>query len=389
VSNWQDRIRLWSLAHLARPQPAQRFVPQIDGLRFVAIISVIFYHLQGFVAKKHLAAGDDGGWLNALFAQGHFGVPLFFALSGYILCGPFLGDRAPRLRDYFMRRLTRLEPPYLISLLLVFALKLWALDYTFPELFPHLLASLVYAHGMVFGTHSEVNGVAWSLEVEWQFYLLAPLLFALLVRQSQRARVTLLWVLMILGGLVHANQGLLSARLGLSLFHYFGFFAAGVWVAVSEASWRAAAGGRRFDLLGIVAGLSIVAILLAERAAAITLLPALTALLLVAGLRGSALRRVLGWWPLHCIGAMCYSIYLYHFFVISFVGKLMPDLGAVSGNADLLLLAAVVFITPIVLVCCTIPYLLIERPFMIWRPGKNRLIDAFRGRINPTPVLAS
>lgn len=386
---WWDHARLWSLAHLARPQPAQRFVPQIDGLRFVAIVSVIFYHLQGFVAAKHLAGAGDEGWLNRLLAQGHFGVPLFFALSGYILCTPFLGDRPPRLRDYFLRRLTRLEPPYLISLLLIFALKLWALDYTFPELFPHLLASLVYAHGIVFGTHSEVNGVAWSLEVEWQFYLLAPLFFAVLVKRASSTRIVLLLLLMIAGGLVHAYQSMLGPRLGLSLLHYFGFFAAGVWVAVSEVHWRAAAGGRRFDLLGIAAAAAIIAILLSDGAVATTLLPLLTALVLVGGLRGSGLRRLLGWWPLHCIGAMCYSIYLYHFFVISFVGKLIPGLGSWSGNSDLLLLLAAFLVTPVVLVCCAIPYLLIERPFMIWRPGKNRLIDVFRGRAIASSAMAS
>lgn len=386
---WQDQIRLWSLAHLARPQPAQRFVPQIDGLRFVAIVSVIFYHLQGFVEAKQLAGNSSGGWLNPLLAQGHIGVPLFFALSGYILCCPFLVDRPPKLRDYFLRRLTRLEPPYLISLLLVFALKLWALDYTFPELFPHLLASLVYAHGMVFGTHSEVNGVAWSLEVEWQFYLLAPVLFGLLVRWRPRIRVVLLWLLIILGGVVHANQSLLSPGFGLSLIHYFGFFAAGIWVAVSEVSWRAAAGGHRFDLLGVAAGISIAAILLAGRTWTMTLLPALTAFVLLGGLRGTELRRLLGWWPLHCIGAMCYSIYLYHFFVISFIGKLLPDLREWSGNPDLMLLFAVLLGTPVVLACCAIPYLLIERPFMVWRPGKNRLIDAVRGRATASPKMAS
>lgn len=373
-------MRQWALRHLARPQPAQRFVPQIDGLRCVAILSVILYHLQGFVASRRPHAADEG-WVNRLFEQGHFGVPLFFALSGYILCSPFLGPQPPRLRSYFLRRLSRLEPPYLINLLLIFALKLWALDQLFPELFPHLLASLVYAHGWVYGEHSWVNGVAWSLEVEWQFYVLAPALFAWLVAGPRRPRAVVLIFLLVAGGLVHAFQALLGPRVGLSLLHYFGFFVAGVAVAFSENSWRSIPGAVRFDLLGLVAVGAIVFCLLAESRPATVLLPALTALGMVGALRGPCLRRALGWWPVHCIGAMCYSIYLYHFFAISALARVLPNFGQLFESADLALLLSTVAIVPVVLAACAIPYLLIERPFMVWRPGRNRLIDAFRHRI--------
>ena len=66
-----------------------------------------------------------------------------------------------------------------LLLLLVFTAKVLLLGVAFADLWPSLLASLAYSHGLVFGSHSLVNGVAWSLEVEWQFYLLAPLVFLL------------------------------------------------------------------------------------------------------------------------------------------------------------------------------------------------------------------
>jgi len=110
----------------------------------------------------------------------------------------------------------------------------------------------------------------------------------------------------------------------------------------------------------------------------VPLLPLLTALVLLAGTRGKLFRRVLGWWPIYCIGAMCYTIYLYHFFVVSAMGKLI---GATFGwpadpGASLLLLGGLA--VPLVVLACMLPYLLIERPFMVWRPGRNRLSDAFR-----------
>ena len=43
-------------------------------------------------------------------------------------------------------------------------------------LLPHFFASLFYAHGLVYGSWSEINAVTWSLEIEVQFYILAPLL---------------------------------------------------------------------------------------------------------------------------------------------------------------------------------------------------------------------
>jgi peptidoglycan/LPS O-acetylase OafA/YrhL len=368
------RLREWCLRHVARPRPAQAFVPQIDGLRCVAIVSVILYHVQGYVAAK--AGVADPGWLFRVFAQGYFGVPLFFALSGYIIACQFLGPKPADLRRYFIRRLTRLEPPYLISMLLVFTVKLWALDLAFPALFPHLLASLVYLHNLVFASHSEVNGVAWSLEIEWQFYLLAPLAFAAVLRAPGRARHAGLWVFIILGGYAYAVGSGLGPRFALSLLHYFGFFAAGVWVALLDAEQVWARISTGYDLLGGAAAVAILAVLLRGEVA-LPALPALTALIVLCALRGPVLRRVLGWWPVHCVGAMCYTIYLYHFFVVSALGRLYVPVIGWSSSPGLSLVLFALFAVPLVVAICLLPYVLIERPFMVWRPGKNRLIDAF------------
>ena len=158
--------RSWFLRHLARPRTAQEFVPQIDGLRFVAIVSVLLYHMHGYVMAKAAAVGStEAGWLHRLFGEGHYGVPLFFALSGYILGRPFLGSRQVPLSRYFLRRLTRLEPPYVINLLLVFTAKVLLLGVAFADLWPSLLASLAYSHGLVFGSHSLVNGCCCPLKL--------------------------------------------------------------------------------------------------------------------------------------------------------------------------------------------------------------------------------
>lgn len=373
------RVRDWALRHLARPRPAQDFVPQIDGLRCVAIVAVVFFHMEGYVAHALGQARPDT-FLHHLLRQGNFGVPLFFALSGYIIACPFFGTKPPKLGAYFLRRITRLEPPYIFNMLLIFALKVVVSGMAVAALFPHLLVSLVYQHGLVYGEHSLVNGVAWSLEVEWQFYLLAPLLFALVLRLRSAWRGAGLWLLILAGGLAHQFADDLPHRLALTLLHYFGFFVAGVWVATCEARWPRGQGHKAHDALGLGAGLLIVWVLMRQPGWQFTL-PAMTGLLVFAVLRGPVLRLVLGWWPVHCIGAMCYTLYLYHFFVVSLVGRTLQRFPGWPQDADHAMLLMAALGLPVVIAACVVPYLLIERPFMVWRPGRNRLRDAFKQQV--------
>ena len=102
------------------------YVPEIDGLRFIAIVSVVLFHL---VLELHLRSGrvipiENGtGWLYSVLCNGERGVRLFFIISGMILALPFarqmlLGERPVSLGKYYMRRVTRLEPPYIASILI-------------------------------------------------------------------------------------------------------------------------------------------------------------------------------------------------------------------------------------------------------------------------------
>ena len=77
---------------------------------------------------------------------------------------------------FFLRRLTRLEPPYLFNLLCLCLFGFLVGTASFPDRLTNLLAGICYQHNQVFGAYNLINPAAWSLEVEFQFYLLAPIL---------------------------------------------------------------------------------------------------------------------------------------------------------------------------------------------------------------------
>ena len=116
-----------------------------------------------------------------LLGHGGYGVELFFAISGFILAWPFArqhlrASQKVALSSYFLRRITRLEPPYILALLLR-AILLLAMGFYKPRfIFVHLIASILYVHNITFGIASRIEAVSWTLEIEVQFYCLAPLL---------------------------------------------------------------------------------------------------------------------------------------------------------------------------------------------------------------------
>ena len=108
--------RSWSLRRITS---GSSWIPEIDGLRFIAIALVVLFHLAAQVSAKSHITFTRHDWyagLFAIFERGDIGVRIFFVISGFILGRPFarhylLGHARPSLRSYYLRRITRLEPP--------------------------------------------------------------------------------------------------------------------------------------------------------------------------------------------------------------------------------------------------------------------------------------
>lgn len=371
----------------SRDTSSGQFIPEIDGLRFIAILSVVLFHLNWFIASK-TGRGETCDPVTGFLSHGYIGVQLFFVLSGFVISLPFarghlLGRPVPSLRQYLLRRLTRLEPPYLVNLLFRFALLPVATGASAAALLPHLLASGAYLHNLVYGCESSVNFVAWSLEVELQFYLLAPLLAPLFGISSKRRRRTLLVALILIcSALAYATAGF--PRCALSLVGSGQYFLTGFLVAdLYIADWgEAPEKSRLWDLFSL-AGWGAVSLLPYWGKTGELFLACAVFVAYLGAFRGSWSNRFFRIRGIYLIGGMCYSIYLYHYSVISALGRPLLRLGLLGRlPASLELAAAALVVLPATLLASALLFVLIEKPCMKrdWHRGlASRCRSALRG----------
>ncbi|MGH9843410.1 MAG: acyltransferase family protein, partial [Blastocatellia bacterium] len=303
---------------------------------------------------------------------GHFGVNLFFAISGFILALPFArkllnGLPSQDWKSYYLRRVTRIEPPYVICLLIFFSFLAYAKGRG-AELFPNLLASLFYSHGLVFGQYSLVNAVTWSLEIEIQFYLLVPVLVGIFRLKSRPARRALLIALIALGGWMsqHVIYPSGSARLALSLANFFHYFLVGFLLAdLYLSGWLRKEKRLVFDLLTVAAGAAIT-LVLARFGQYYHLLPLLVLLLYVGFFRGKLSNAFINLRWIVITGGMCYTFYLYHVPIVSEVSWNVNQFFSTSRPIVADYLIQILIVCPVVFALCSLWFVLTEKPFMKW-----------------------
>ncbi|MEI6233411.1 MAG: acyltransferase [Planctomycetota bacterium] len=373
---------IWS--RFSRITSSGTFIPEIDGLRFVAIISVVLFHIVGYLTVKQNMHHTD--LLSTILSRGYFGVQLFFVISGFILSKPFaeahlLQKKAPALKDYFLRRLTRLEPPYILNLILLFVLLIIVNHVSIVDLYPRFLASLFYQHNLIYGEASTINTVAWSLEVEVQFYVLAPLLALVF-----RIRSTLLRRLILMASMIllswGANQiATESTRLRGSILYnaqYFitGFLLVDIYIRdftyPSSRKWL-------WDLYTCAGIILAIALLLSGPPFldTVQILMPFTILMVYAGVfRGAVFNFILTRPAIVTIGGMCYTIYLYHFAMISAIGRILLKITTSYWTA---LAMSVLVMLPAILAASSILFILFERPFMYKKWSQNVWL-ALRGK---------
>lgn len=392
---------------LRRHLSSGAYRPELDGLRFFAIAIVVVGHLMErltrfFPSVRSLAQDNT---LGDLVQRPGLGVYLFFTISGFIIATQAARAKAHPLsgrflRGYFGRRVLRIEPPYVILLVATW-LFIVATGYapdgakqfeTAPSsLTASLVGSVFYLHDLVWGTFPRLFPPGWSLEIEVQFYILAPLFFALWFATTRVSARIVLGVVGLLGGSLLslvAPQRAGPFYLHASILLFLHFFWLGLVLAQSQR-WIAARLARApivvADLLGwggLIAYLIVpnapdgdtaahLATGLALRAVALASVAAMFAGVFAPR---SSFRSFCARPWIALIGGACYSLYLTHLQVIqvttTIFAKVLPDAALIA--------AAIFAILQIVAVLCVglAFYAVVERAFMRpdWPQALRRLI---------------
>ncbi|MBD3785247.1 MAG: acyltransferase, partial [Micrococcales bacterium] len=349
--------------------PARR-LPGLDGLRALAVVAVVAFHL-------------DPRWLPG----GFLGVDVFFVVSGFLITTLLLRERASTgsvdLRAFWTRRARRLLPALLLVVPSAVLLARVAEGDLLVGAGRQVLGALTFtSNWLEIGAGSDYFAATaptllanlWSLAVEEQFYLLWPLALLVLLRvvrrPDARAGVAL--------GLALASSLLMALRLDpdhpTRVYYGTDTHATGLMVgaalalsltATHRAGTRTAVWDRHRRTVGVVALLVLGTLVVrADEQAALTfrggiLLASLAtaAVVLVVVERPGRLRALLELPALRWVGARSYGIYLWHWPVVLVVGQ---DLPVTPGGVDYVLTRGWALI--VTLAAADLSYRFVETP---------------------------
>ena len=374
------------------PPPGHPRFPHVDGLRALAALSVLAYHTS-FFSRAHQESA-----LGPVLARLNIGVPIFFAISGFLLYRPFAAARLeawprPRAGAYARRRFLRIVPAYWVALSILAlypgADGLWSGEWP-----------LFYGFAQAYSVRTVLAGIgpAWTLCSEAAFYVLLPLYAWSTARVLGSRAAAVRRELALLGALALGSAALRAGTfgadvgtLGQTLPALFAWFAVGMAVAVvSSAATAGLLRAPRVPALGawIVAGglylvmcytlgapevsvfadrptrlESLFEFVMSGLVAGVLLLPA------VFGTREGGLpRRLLAARPVAWLGLVSYGIYLWHWSI----AKWLLDLHVLEHFSGAPFLSLTGLTLAITVPIAALSYYLVERPILRFKEGRPR-----------------
>lgn len=180
------------MATTYRADSQQGRLPQLDSLRGLAALVVVFHHFGNLWEKDSLqdSFGSNGFLLYRFFTPGRESVVLFFILSGFVLALPAIKGKAQSYSVFLARRIFRIYLPYLAALALAVAGAYWLhgllpLSVWFGKTWSQPVDwHLVLQHVLFLGSYNDAqfNTAFWSLIVEMRVSLIFPFLCAGILR---------------------------------------------------------------------------------------------------------------------------------------------------------------------------------------------------------------
>ncbi len=356
--------------------------PEIDGLRTIAVLSVIIYHAEFAVSGGTFLPG------------GFLGVDVFFVISGFLITSLIVNEVAEfgtfSVANFYVRRARRLLPALLLVMLVS---SYYAYKYLYAaqlqDFVNSIAASIAFVANIYWHVTLQEYGAesgalkpflhTWSLAVEEQFYLFYPLLFVLFFKRNQRYTLIGMWVLLIIS--------LLCAHWTTQHYPSFSFFqlptrlwellagavlavgcqhhGAGLGSAIDKRPWLANSLATA-SVMSLVGAMFIIT-LADHHPGFITAIPVFaTAIYIVSARENQLVTKLLSSRPFVGIGLISYSLYLWHYPIFAFArvrGKVFYSI------EDKLALIGLTFLLSI------ITYYLVEKRFR--NPAKVKSLPFF------------
>ena len=168
----------------------QKYIPSIDGLRALAVLSVILFHA--------FPQALPGGFI---------GVDIFFVISGYLITQIIVSQAISNqfsFGDFYSRRIRRIFPSLILVFMVVYVVGWFVmLPGEFMQLGKHIAAGASFISNWVYWLEAGYfDGLAelkpllnlWSLGVEEQFYIFWPVIILLLIRFGMALRLSLIHI---------------------------------------------------------------------------------------------------------------------------------------------------------------------------------------------------
>jgi len=310
------------------------YMPVLDGYRGIAIFLVFLHHC---VPKGEVtSSGFLNSFYKGLMDSTWCGVDIFFVLSGFLITGIILDtcERPNFFRNFYIKRVIRIFPPYYVTLLIFCVLYLFLKNEFFNRLCSSQIWYWLYLENWLWlfqGFYDNPLLHFWSLAVEAQFYLVWPALIYFCPRKllSWLLVIVILCTVGIRGWLLLTNPftpSLVRILYFSTLCRIDGLVMGALLAVWMRSDCMLSRLLRRLGLVMIASGTCLGLIITIQKGFSpftpvvlfigFFLFSIFFGMLLVLSLaqpENSVLSRILTWFPLKKLGTVSYGFYVYHF----------------------------------------------------------------------------